>query len=324
MSKTKNEGIILISFILTIILLLSIYVSYVMNLFKPYYKVEVNNNLLGYYLTENEYYMLYEQCCINTNEALDINYFISNKPSFTSVRIKQKAVNKINNMQLIKNNLEKTYNIYELTIDTEEKIYLATEQQANLIKEEIQKKIKKATIKVNKIIVTDLSLLSTQEEVTALKNKYVRVSKVTSRSGSRITYRTAKKIIEHNYNWPLSNTAISSYYGSRTLRGTIQMHTGIDIPCALNSNIEAVDNGTVIFAGWSGGYGYYIQIDHGAGIISAYAHLNSLSVNVGDIITKGQVIGLSGSTGNSTGPHLHLEYLVNGNFIDPLTFYQDS
>ena len=111
MSKTMKERIILIGFGLTIILLLSIYVSYIVNLFKPYYKVEVNNNLLGYYLTENEYYMLYEQSCINTDNTLDINYFINDKPSFTSIYIKQKAVDKIDNMQLIKDNLEKTYNI---------------------------------------------------------------------------------------------------------------------------------------------------------------------------------------------------------------------
>lgn len=324
MSKTMKERIILIGFSLTIILLLSIYVSYIVNLFKPYYKVEVNNNLLGYYLTENEYYMLYEQSCINTDNTLDINYFINDKPSFTSVYIKQKAVDQIDNMQLIKDNLEKTYNIYELIIDTEEKIYLATESQANLIKEEIQNNIKKATIKVNKIIVKDLSLLSTQEEIMQLKNKYIRVSKVTSRSGSRIAYRTAKQIVETEYNWPLINTGISSYYGSRTMNGTTKLHTGIDIPCSLNTDIEAVDNGTVIFAGWNSGYGYYIQIDHGAEIISAYAHLNSLSVNVGDNVIKRQIIGKSGSTGNSTGPHLHLEFIVNGNFYNPLTFYQDS
>ena len=163
-----------------------------------------------------------------------------------------------------------------------------------------------------------------QEEITQLKNKYIRVSKVTSRSGSRIAYRTAKQIVETEYNWPLINTGISSYYGSRTMNGTTKLHTGIDIPCSLNTDIEAVDNGTVIFAGWSNGYGYYIQIDHGAEIISAYAHLNSLSVNVGDNVIKGQTIGKSGSTGNSTGPHLHLEFIVNGNFYNPLTFYQDS
>ena len=159
---------------------------------------------------------------------------------------------------------------------------------------------------------------NTQAEVAVTRDQ------VTSRSGSRIAYRTAKQIVETEYNWPLINTGISSYYGSRTMNGTTKLHTGIDIPCSLNTDIEAVDNGTVIFAGWNNGYGYYIQIDHGAEIISAYAHLNSLSVNVGDNVIKGQIIGKSGSTGNSTGPHLHLEFIVNGNFYNPLTFYQDS
>lgn len=324
MSKTRKEAIIFLGFCFTIILLLSIYVSYIINTFKPYYQAELNGNLLGYYLTENEYYTLYEEACINTDEEYDINYFINDKPEFIPIRIRQKAVQNTDNKELIKNNLDKTYNIYELTIDTEEKIYLATEQQANVIQTDIQNKIKKIDIQVKQITVVDLSLLSTQEQIAELRNKYIRVSNVTSRSGNRIEYRTARTIVETNYNWPVANTSISSYYGARTMNGVTKTHTGIDIPCPLESNIEAVDNGTVIFAGWSGGYGYYIRIDHGSEIISAYAHLQSINVQIGDNITKGQVIGKSGSTGNSTGPHLHLEYIVNGDFCNPLTFYQGS
>jgi murein DD-endopeptidase MepM/ murein hydrolase activator NlpD len=323
MSSARKEGIIFISFILTIILLLSIYVSYIINIFKPYYKAEVNGVLLGYYLTTDEYYILYEQACVNTDEQYHINYFIDEEPTFTLVHIKQKAVNNTNNLQLIKNNLNKTYDIYELTIDTEDKIYLATEQQTDTIKNDIQKKIKTIKTEVKLLTVTDLSLLSTQEQIAELRSKYIRVSNVTSRSG-RIDYRIAKKIVENNYEWPLEQTSISSYYGMRTMKGVTKSHTGVDIPCPLESDVKAVDSGAVIFADWSGGYGYYIQIDHGNGVVSAYAHLQSLNVKNGDSVTKGQIIAKSGSTGNSTGPHLHLEYIVNGSFCNPLTFYQGS
>lgn len=324
MSTKTKERIILIGFCLAMVLLLSVYIFHIINTFKPYYQADLNGAFLGYYLSENEYYKLYEEACVNTNDEYDINYFMRGDPQFNLIYIKKKAVKMIDNKQLITNNLEHTYNIYKLLVDNKTELYVPTKQQALLIQQDIQKAAKKTQVEISKMTVNDLSLLSTSEQITELKSKYIRVSKVTSRSGSRITHRTALKIVETNYAWPLTTTTISSYYGARTMRGVTKLHTGIDIPCPLESNVKAVDDGQVIFAEWSGGYGYYIQIDHGEGIVSAYAHLNSLGVEVGDTVTKGQIIGKSGSTGNSTGPHLHLEYIINGQFCNPLTFYQDS
>ncbi len=88
----------------------------------------------------------------------------------------------------------------------------------------------------------------------------------------------------------------------------------------LNAPIRAADGGTVIFSGWSGGYGNMIKIQHSGGMVTAYAHLNSRFVQVGDKVSKGQTIGRAGSTGNSTGPHLHFEVIINGNRVNPMNY----
>ena len=88
----------------------------------------------------------------------------------------------------------------------------------------------------------------------------------------------------------------------------------------LNAPVCAADGGTVIFSGWSGGYGNMIKIQHANGMVTAYAHLNTRYVQVGDKVSKGQMIGRAGSTGNSTGPHLHFEVIINGNRVNPMNY----
>ena len=89
-------------------------------------------------------------------------------------------------------------------------------------------------------------------------------------------------------------------------------HAGADISAPSGTPIHAVENGTVIQAGWNGGYGNFTTIAHGNGLTSSYAHQTSYAVGVGDQVKRGQVIGYVGTTGLSTGPHLHFEARVNG------------
>src|SRR6185503_14900346 len=110
--------------------------------------------------------------------------------------------------------------------------------------------------------------------------------------------------------WP-ARGVITTYFSS--------WHPGIDIAAAMGTGIAAADGGTVTFAGWNTwGYGNRIVIDHGNGYSTTYNHLSVISVRVGQSVGKGQQIALMGSTGHSTGPHLHFEILRGGGFINPL------
>lgn len=123
--------------------------------------------------------------------------------------------------------------------------------------------------------------------------------------------------------WPVSGySSISSYYGMRIhpIFNTQKFHAGIDIPAPSGTPIKAANSGIVIFSGWQGGYGNAVMISHGNNIVTVYAHNSSLNVKVGDYVDAGQTIALCGSTGYSTGPHLHFEVRVNGSTTDPLAW----
>lgn len=117
--------------------------------------------------------------------------------------------------------------------------------------------------------------------------------------------------------WPTVGGYISSYQGYRW--GSY--HKGIDIARPSDRTIRAADNGTVVFAGWDGGYGNKVVINHNNGMKTVYAHLSSISVSVGQVVPKGSKIGVMGSTGNSTGIHLHFEVYKNGKLQNPLDYF---
>lgn len=124
--------------------------------------------------------------------------------------------------------------------------------------------------------------------------------------------------------WP-ANGSISGkggQYGMRVhpITGVYKLHDGIDIGAAAGTPVWAADGGTVIHAGWLGGYGTTVIIDHGGGITTLYAHLSSYSVSRGSSVSQGQVIGRVGSTGWSTGPHLHFGVYINGNPTNPMGY----
>lgn len=123
------------------------------------------------------------------------------------------------------------------------------------------------------------------------------------------------------FRWP-ADGYITSPYGWRIhpIYGTGRMHTGIDIGVGYGAPIKAADGGTVIYSGWCGGYGNTVIIDHGRGITTLYGHNSSLYVSEGQSVAKGQVISAAGSTGNSTGPHLHFEVRQDGNPVDPMGY----
>ncbi len=124
--------------------------------------------------------------------------------------------------------------------------------------------------------------------------------------------------------WPSAvSQRITSPYGYRPhpISGVRKLHRGIDIGAGMGTNVLAADSGTVMTAGWNNSYGYYITINHGSGLVTLYAHNSKLLVSKGDKVSKGQVIAKCGSTGNSTGPHIHFEVQVNGKLQNPMNYF---
>jgi murein DD-endopeptidase MepM/ murein hydrolase activator NlpD len=120
------------------------------------------------------------------------------------------------------------------------------------------------------------------------------------------------------FSWPVTGTITSPFgWRSNPFGGAPDFHPGLDIAAPTGTTVTAAAGGTVIMAQWYGGYGNYISIDHGGGYSTGYGHLSAIYVANGQTVSRGQAIGAVGSTGASTGPHLHFEVRINGKAVDP-------
>ncbi|OGO77350.1 MAG: hypothetical protein A2Y23_02715 [Clostridiales bacterium GWB2_37_7] len=164
-------------------------------------------------------------------------------------------------------------------------------------------------------------LVKDLKELNKLEDKLLEESKEFEKK--IIASQSKDKYVGGKIEWPTpSSTRITSPYGYRIhpILKTKKFHTGIDIGASSGSAVIAGNAGKVIFAGYYGGYGYTVIIDHGGKISTLYAHNSKLLVKVGDEVKRGQTISKVGSTGLSTGPHLHFEVRENGQHTDPMSY----
>jgi murein DD-endopeptidase MepM/ murein hydrolase activator NlpD len=195
------------------------------------------------------------------------------------------------------------------------------QQEKESLKEKIgEKKEQVATAKQDrektlKDLTKDLKELERQED-----NLLAQSSEI----GRKIvSLQSSNKYIGGKIGWPAPGYyKVTSPYGYRThpILKKKKLHTGIDIAVPSGTGIIAANAGKVIYAGYFGGYGNTIIIDHGGKISTLYAHNSKLLVKVGDEVEKGKVITKAGSTGLSTGPHLHFEVRENGQHVDPMKY----
>jgi murein DD-endopeptidase MepM/ murein hydrolase activator NlpD len=128
-------------------------------------------------------------------------------------------------------------------------------------------------------------------------------------------HSTVRRVSGSGFIWPV-NAPITSPFGWRWGR----MHEGVDLAVPNGTPVVAAKAGVVIVAGWMGGYGNLVVVDHGGGVATAYGHNTSVTVSVGQFVEQGQLIAYSGSTGHSTGPHVHFEVRINGSAVDPMGY----
>jgi murein DD-endopeptidase MepM/ murein hydrolase activator NlpD len=217
------------------------------------------------------------------------------------------------------------YKYYAVSEKNEEKYYVSTYEEAEEIINELKEKDSNNTNDVTYSLKYSTELKTFTDTETAVAALYVEKPKVvTTQKTSTSSFNTSANV---NYSYaalgidiikPINGT-ISSRFGSRSsIRSSV--HTGLDIAASTGTPIKAVAGGTVIFSGKKGSYGFMVVIDHGNGVETYYAHCSSLNVSAGETVSQGQVIANVGSTGNSTGPHLHLEIRLNGVALNPQNY----
>jgi murein DD-endopeptidase MepM/ murein hydrolase activator NlpD len=196
------------------------------------------------------------------------------------------------------------------------KILAVRVHQARVLRDELMAS-KGALVDAQSQKKADLASLSEQERADAgeIDSLQAVSAELAAKIQAAQAHSTVQRTGSGQLSWPVS-APITSPFGWRWGR----MHEGIDLGAAYGTPIAAAGSGTVIYAGWLGGYGNLTVIDHGGGLATAYGHQSRIAVSVGQQVAGGEIIGYVGSTGHSTGPHLHFEVRVNGQAVDPLGY----
>ena len=208
-------------------------------------------------------------------------------------------------------------------VDSKKKILDTEQSSLSAKKVEKQEKVAQLSESEQK---TQKEIDTYNEQIREVNNQLAAIAKAAAKkSSSKSKSSSAKIYTGGKFTWPCpSYTRISNYFGYRSAAETHGIgstnHKGIDMAAPYGSNIIAAGSGEVILASYKGGYGNCVMIDHGGGIVTLYGHASSICCSVGQSVKTGDVIAKVGSTGNSTGNHLHFSVLVNGTYVNPASY----
>ena len=255
----------------------------------------------------NNYTLGYLKVILSSNSISD---FLNN------IYIVQEVVKQDKQML---NDLENNKN----EIKDKKEILDKNKEEEKVIKDELVKD--KENLDKDKIELKKLKeeLVREEEELEKKLQKIAAQKAAISSDSNNLANSNSSSTVISNGSWPVPGySRVSSPFGYRIhpVLGIKKLHTGIDIPAPTGTPTVAVSSGTVIYSGVQGSYGNTVMIQHDNGLVSLYAHNSSLVVKVGDQVKKGQVVAKIGSTGRSTGPHLHFEIRVNGTAQNPLNY----
>ena len=303
-------------------------------LYKPTYSVFINGEQIGY--TENKSELQHKiNNYIEKGEEENKNLAfvqVANLPNYKLCLLKK---NIVANDEEIFNKVKEQgiayYRYYAISEGQEEKLYVSSFEEA----EQIVKGLKeKNSTNLEKISIVEKYEQNMQDFITsqeAISKLYVEPAKVVTvakngtakydakgKVNTALTTSTGKANIGISLIRPVGGTITSRFGAGSTIRRS--SHTGLDIATSTGTPIVAAASGTVTFSGYKGSYGNMIVITHGNGIQTYYCHCSRLNVSAGTQVSQGQTIAAVGSTGNSTGPHLHLEVRVNGVAYNPQNY----
>lgn len=320
-----------VRFIILAILAFILIVSGVVFFYHPTYAVCLNGELVGYTENKSELQERINQY-ISANESENLAFVqVDAMPTYELCLLKKDVnTNDDEIFSKVTENGTKYYKYYAITDDKKEKLYVATFKEAEEIVEGLKKKgssnIKDIGI-VEKYDTEIKEFTGVQKSISKLYEK--KVVKTTSSgtanyaSPSASNYSSGKsyKKVEIGIALikPVSGTVWSRFGSNDRVRS--HTHTGLDIAAPKGTPIKAAASGTVTYSGNAGdGYGNYVVISHGNGVQTVYAHCSKLLVSKGQQVSQGEVIAKVGSTGNSTGNHLHLEVRKNGIAYNPQNY----
>ena len=307
-----------IKLIIIITIATALLVGIISYFYKPTYAVSLNGELLGYTDNKTELQKKLNEYMEADDEGNVAFVDVESLPEYNLCFIKREVSTSDDEiLSKIEESGKVYYEYYAIVENEEEKYYVATKEEA----EEVIEKLKnKKSRNIDKIAYTEVfgeelkEFTETDSIITALYKKPVSTYYGTG------SYTIAYEKVELGISLTLpvkSGYTITSRFGPRW--GTT--HTGTDVAAPTGTAIYAAAAGTVAFSGNQGnGYGNYIIINHENGVSTLYGHCSSLSVSTGEYVAQGQYIAAVGSTGNSTGPHLHFEIRKDGARIDPQNY----
>ena len=324
-----------IKFIILFMIAAFLIVGAIAFLYKPTYSVYINGEQVGY--TENRTELQHKiNDYVEKGDGTSGNVAfvqVNNMPEYKLCLLKKNIVTNDDEIfDDIKSQGVTYYRYYAIADNQEEKLYVSNFEEAesvvNTLKEKDSSNIESISI-VEKYETELKDLVSTDEAVSKLyveKPKVVTVAKKSSSNvyqatgtvNTKLTTSSGKANLGISLIRPVSGTITSRFGAGSSIRRS--SHTGLDIAAPSGTTVVAAASGTVTFSGYKGSYGNMLVISHVNGVQTYYAHCSKLYVGTGTQVSQGQSIAAVGSTGNSTGPHLHLEIRVNGVAYNPQNY----
>jgi len=286
--------------------------------YKPLYEVKVENEILGYVEDKQQLEELIQEQIINKQGNNIENISLAKEPKYEPKLVQRTQKTNVDEIiSKLDETAITTYKFYTVALNNKTKAYVDTLEEAEKIVEEIKTEYKEKKIKLD----LTLSEKYTQNITEVKTDKVEKIEKTMEKEIETLLKKEeAKKAIAtiKGINLavlPVSGKITSRFGAVSSIRSGA--HTGLDIACSKGTKIKVVSAGTVVFAERNGAYGNLIKVDHGNGVETWYAHCSEILTKVGKKVKAGDVIGKVGSTGNSTGPHLHLEIRIDGTAINP-------
>lgn len=283
--------------------------------YKPMYEVKIFGEKIGYIENKKAINETIKNNIENYNKKTIEKIELAETPEYELKLVERtQKENESEVIVALQNELEITYKYYEIAYDNENVEKVEDKETAEKLVEDIKKlSSEEIKLEVNEKTTNNVQELNTNTLEVAEQNLIKKLDLKTEEN-TEITNINGIKIAT----LPVSGTISSRYGVSSSIRSS--RHTGLDIAASKGTQIKVVADGTVISAEYSGSYGYLVKVDHGNGVETWYAHTSKMYVKKGEKVKAGDVIALVGSTGNSTGPHLHFEIRINGEHVNPQNY----